>query len=54
VLHLLNKSAFIILLEIADSLRMFCIIVSLYIYIYIYIYIDTGNEEEEYQDYPDP
>jgi hypothetical protein len=52
VLHLLNKSAFIILLEIADSLRMFCIIVSLYIY--IYIYIDTGNEEEEYQDYPDP
>jgi hypothetical protein len=48
MLHLLNKSAFIILLETADSFRMFCTIVSLY------IYINTWNEEDEYQDYPDP
>jgi len=48
VLHLLNKLAFIILLEIVNSLRIFFTIVSLY------IYIDTGNEEMEYQDYPDP
>jgi hypothetical protein len=48
MLHLLNKSTFIILLEIADSFRMFCTIVSLY------IYINTGNEEEKYQDYSDP
>jgi hypothetical protein len=38
MLHLLNKSAFIILLEIADSLR---------IYIYIYIYIGTGFIDED-------
>jgi hypothetical protein len=31
VLHLLNKLAFIILLEITDSLRYFCSIISLYI-----------------------
>jgi hypothetical protein len=33
MLHLLNKSEFIILLETADSFKMFCTIVSLYILI---------------------
>jgi hypothetical protein len=34
-LHLLNKSAFILLLETADSVRVFCVFVSIYIYMYI-------------------
>jgi hypothetical protein len=38
MLHLLNKSAFIILLETANSLKVFCVFISIYIYIYIYIY----------------
>jgi hypothetical protein len=40
VLHFINKSAFIILLETADSLRCFCIIVSFYI---IYYYMIGGE-----------
>jgi hypothetical protein len=35
MLHLLNKSAFILLLETADSLRVFCVFVSIYMYMYI-------------------
>jgi hypothetical protein len=35
MLHLLNKSAFILLLETADSVRVFCVFVSIYIYMYI-------------------
>jgi hypothetical protein len=35
VLHLLNKSAFIILLETTDSLRLFCV---LFIYISVQVY----------------
>jgi len=45
VLHLLNKSAFIILLETTDSLRVFCIFVSIYIYIYIYIGVGFIDED---------
>jgi hypothetical protein len=43
MLYLLNKSAFIILLEIADSLRYFVLLFSSFI-----LYIITGYEEEEY------
>jgi hypothetical protein len=39
MLHLLNKSALIILLETADSLRVFCV--------YIYIYIGAGFIDED-------
>jgi hypothetical protein len=39
MLHLLNKSAFIILLETANSLKVFCVFISIYIYMYIHIYI---------------
>jgi hypothetical protein len=46
VLHLLNKSTFIILLETADSLRYF---VLLFLSV---LFINTGYEDE-YQDYPD-
>jgi hypothetical protein len=43
VLHLLNKSALIILLETADSLRVFCI----FVFIYIYIYVGAGFVDED-------
>jgi hypothetical protein len=42
MLHLLNKSAFIILLEAENSLKVFCVFVYIYIYIYIYIYMYIG------------
>jgi hypothetical protein len=42
MLYLLNKSAFILLLETADSLRVFCVFVS------IYMYIGAGFIDEDY------
>jgi hypothetical protein len=54
MLHLLNKSAFILLLETVDSLRVFCVFVYIYIYmcvcvcvcvcVYVcmYMYIGAG------------
>jgi hypothetical protein len=49
MLHLLNKLAFIILLETPDSLTVFCVFVSIYIYIYIYVcmYIGAGFINED-------
>jgi len=39
MLHLLNKSAFIILLETVDSLRVFFVFVSIYICILVQVFI---------------
>jgi len=45
MLHLLNKSAFLILLETTNSLSVFCVFDS--IYIYIYMYIGAGFIDED-------
>jgi hypothetical protein len=41
-MHFINKSSFILLWETTDSLRIFCVIVS------IYTYIGAGLIDEEY------
>lgn len=48
MLHHINKSAFIILLETTDSLKYFVLL------FFSVLYINIGYEDEEYQDYLDP
>jgi hypothetical protein len=50
MLHLLNKSAFIILLEIVDSLRVFFVFVSIYICILVQVFIDEDYSSRGFKD----